>query len=411
MRLNIQCGLCRNVRFLFLLVLPFLWSRGSSSIGFANDLEAAESLPKRDVEHRGASPGTSLEWWYLTGPLWTDSTCDPKTGFPVEMSRSEQGRLPQPDWGFQMTFFHSGQSQQRGLLFHGAISKIDESLHDTWKLAEPWQTDRTEGLLGGARVEDLDLRMGPQFLNRVIDGSSHLDSSVWWARLSTSRFDVRLSLEIPDNQLWKHGDAGKVEKIPGQSNWYVSHPLIRARGHVRDKQGGLTRSVCGSLWFDHEIDVGVAQELSWKWFSIRFPDGNAYMFYEIWKEDSAVRGASQSMAQEATKGQAVRPLASFGEKFDRNTGVSIPISQVNIVSKEEVCLKSGGCYPQRFEIYFDAGGKKQVFYLQNIFPEQEVYDPLVRSYWEGLARVEDEFGRQGLAFIEMTRHRENPKKP
>jgi predicted secreted hydrolase len=349
-----------------------------------------------DISRLAARPGTSLQWWYLTGPLWKDEACDSQTGFPAS------GR--DPDWGTQLTFFYRGQGNTQGLLLHSAVSDVASKSHNFASLAEPWKPGAMSGIFGKADSESLRLRMGQNQLAEVVDLSRQADghgktlpvqtpleqmkNGRWWAQYSTDKYELDLEIELVNTKIWAHGNAGFVQKTTQTGNVYVSYPFLPARGTLRDLVKGTRHAVCGSIWFDHEVGVQNVQGVSWQWFALRFADGRSYMIYRV--SDSRSKNAS--------------PVTLTGEKYLLKTSIGEKLQDVALTASDSACLKSGNCYPQKFSISFREPGadKIQVLTVDSFFPEQEMKTETSKVYWEGMVRVRDAAGVSGIGYVELT---------
>ena len=313
-----------------------------------------------DINQIAARPGTPLQWWYLTGPLWKDEACGGQTGFALS------GR--DPDWGTQLTFFYRGQGNTQGLLLHSAVSDVASKSHSFSSLAEPWKPGAMSGVFGRADSESLHVRLGQHQLGEVVDLSRQagqaqaqqlqLKNGRWWAQYSTGKYELQLEIDLVDARLWAHGDAGYVQKTKQTGNVYVSYPFLPARGTLRDLVKGTRHAVCGSIWFDHEVGVQNVQRVSWQWFALRFADGRSYMIYRV----------ADTRAQNASS------VTVTGEKYFLKTKSGEKLQDVAITPDDSVCLASGNCYPQKFSISFrEANSDKiQVLTVDSFFPEQEM---------------------------------------
>jgi hypothetical protein len=319
---------------------------------------------------------------------WTLQSTEPKK--PVQPLA--------PAYGGQLTFFYRGASKMpssdagSGVLMHAAISNTGDEKHEHASLFEVWSPEGLSGLLGYARSEGPgagpDVALGSNSLAEISssgvssNGShSQTSSSQWWAEWSTPRYQVRLGLTINGDRLWPHGKKGFVQKTERTGNTYTSIPFVPARGTILDRMTGQAHQVCGSLWFDHEVDVQEVEKINWQWFALRFPDGRAYMLYRI------VDGAS---------------VRTMGETTGTANETKL-LETVVITPADDVCLKSGNCYPQSFVISFVENGQNRTLRIRSRFPEQEVISNIGKTYWEGIVDVTDEKGAMGLGFVEMTK--------
>lgn len=385
--------------FAMLVIMGWVSFNTSTKSLYANSAKSSSLTNKSrfPVSHRGATPGTSLEWWYLTGPLWQGNHCDPKTGLMSGPPINKLNSVVTPAWGTQLTFFYSGQGDQQGLLFHGGVSQPSSKLHEFSSLGEPWAKDKLSGLLGEVSSENLDIKLGPQLLALTSESKTNQEQS-WWYQLTTKRYELRLNVKVDTTKIWKHGDDGFVQKTPDSANWYITYPFLPVRGVIIHKESGKFESVCGSLWFDHEIGVQAVDNLDWSWFSVRFANGKAYMFYAITPSvETSDRAPTTAKKKKKFNEKTV------GESFAVTSTKVLPLTNIKIKPSKTACLKSGACYPQHFDIQFEENGKSKSLKVKSLFAEQEVRDQAVRSYWEGLADVTDENGDKGLAFVELTR--------
>ena len=360
---------------------------------------AQTPLTNREVDGislLAARTGTSLQWWYLTGPLWKDEACDSQTGFAAS------GR--DPDWGTQLTFFYRGQGSAQGLLLHSAVSDVASKSHNFASLAEPWKPGAMSGIFGKADSDSLRLRLGQHQLAEVVDLSRLVGGQVktpqaqtplvqmkngrWWAQYSTGKYELDLEIELVNTKIWAHGDAGYVQKTKQTGNVYVSYPFLPARGTLRDLAKGTRHAVCGSIWFDHEVGVQNVQGVSWQWFALRFSDGRSYMIYRV----------SDSRSKDSPS------VTLTGEKYLLKTSIGEKLQDVAVTDSDSACLVSGNCYPQKFSISFREPGadKIQVLTVESFFPEQEMKTETSKVYWEGMVRVRDAAGVSGIGYVELT---------
>jgi hypothetical protein len=347
--------------------------------------------PVRDLSVFWSQTGTLLQWWYLTGPLWIGDQCDGVTGWSTIAPH-------QADFGSQLTFFYRGSGEQQGFVMHGALANMSENAHEHVSHFETWSSGQTSGLFGYARNEGVgqgpELKIGNHELVALTAPlQSRATVAPWLASWQTKRYEVRLLLDVDFRRVWAHGRWGVVQKTASTANTYVSIPFITARGFVRDRQSSQSSPVCGSLWFDHEIDVQAVESTNWQWFALRFPSGQAYMIYRITDTSGKkpfVRVVGESFQLSKADAQQGAPRA--GE-----------LKNVTIEDGPAVCLKSQNCYPQSFVIRFVEDGVPRVLRLASRFPEQEVDTGLVKSYWEGLVDVSDESGTKGLGYVELTK--------
>jgi predicted secreted hydrolase len=203
------------------------------------------------------------EWWYATGTL-----------------ASDDGR----SFGYQLTFFRRGMAAQPSeassstyapehvLAAHLAVVDLRGA-----RLHQAERMRRIGAGLASAAEHELELVLDDFELRRDGGGVLHL--------LAHDR-DAGIGLELQlesSKPLVLHGERGLSRKgpEPGNASVYVSWTRLATRGtlHV----GGVSVSVSGESWFDHEwgssqLGAGV---VGWDWFGLRLDDGRELMLYRM----------------------------------------------------------------------------------------------------------------------------------
>ena len=313
--------------------------------------------------------GSSLEWWYFTGPLWRGSDCD-NLGF--------NSKRP-PDFGFQKTYFYSGQGKQRGLLLHSAESLVQQKKHHTLSFAQPLPANTLELPMAKLSESWLDIRLAQHSLLQL--GQKVLQS--WVLRTQNGNSEYSLLIEVNLDLLWKHGKDGFIEKTPGVGNFYETLPFLPTKGVRRNLANNTIEEVCGSLWFDHEWNVKNVNDLQWNWFALRNATGDAFMLYTIF-----------SMGAEH----------NFGEYFSARQSKFVPVQNLSIRQTKTDCLKSKNCYPTAFEIKAQVEKVVYSFSVAASFPEQEFSNSIGKNYWEGIINIKNHDKNWGLGYLEMARN-------
>jgi predicted secreted hydrolase len=314
-------------------------------------------------QQHGANSPTPLEWWYLTGHLWkADSNTSCNTLKDVLKLRG------QPNYAVQSTFFLSDAMQPRGLLSHASESRLDENTHHSSERVAVFTDNSKRHPLAFVSQGLLNIALGNwNFLHL-----GHSPQKVDWGL----NFDVRestyqLQLTFDKSSLWFHGNNGILKKTDTSENFYYTIPFVVASGQrIYRSPDNRTefQTVCGRLWFDHEIHVKNVNNVGWRWFGLTFNNARALMIYQIF-ENGKFRPAGGEMWQEESKKSTL-------------------LENVSIDPQESKCLDSGRCYPQKFNIEFTLPGskEKQSVRTESWFPEQEVSGGtggLGRPYWEG----------------------------
>jgi predicted secreted hydrolase len=321
----------------------------------------------------GSTPQNSLEWWYLTGHFWQNNTCNTSTGFPAKETS--------PDLGLQYTSFYSGQGTNQGSLLHTAHTFVREQKHEVQTRWEAFAPGKTSGVLSQVNPQWLDNFYGNTRLQQL----GKTAQANWQLNMQTTTHEF--SLVLQPQALWLHGKQGYAEKINGKGNVYVSMPFVPAQGIMTELKTQKRSEICGSFWFDHEVGVQQVDKVQWHWFAIRFPSGKAYMIYDIRAQNGA----------KALVGEVFQMKPSFKSAASKLTDLKIEESK-------NLCLASGNCYPQSFNLKFKENNRNVSVSVTALLGEQEILAPegQGKNYWEGMASARLENGETGQAYVEMT---------
>lgn len=338
----------------------------------------------------GANSPTSLEWWYLTGHLWK---ADDKT--PCATVKDVTSFQHKPDYAVQSTFFLSDSGQPRGLLSHASESRLDEKKHHSSERVAVFADESKKHPLANVAQGLLNLSLGNWNLLHLGRSTQELN---WGLNFDVGGSEYRLQLAFDKRALWFHGNKGVLKKTEASQNFYYTVPFIVASGqrvYRHSDNRSEFQTVCGRLWFDHEIHVKNVNDVGWRWFGLTFNNSSALMIYQIFEN-----------------GQ-FRPAG--GELWREDKYKSTPLEKVSIEPQENKCLASGRCYPQKFKIEFELPNSKSKHRVitESWFPEQEVSGSgggLGRPYWEGGVKAlwsssegKGEFGQpmEGLGYTEL----------
>lgn len=312
----------------------------------------------------GARSPTPLEWWYFTGHLWkSENTKTCETGDVVQLMKSRS-----PDYGVQSTFFLSDKQEPMGILAHSAESQLDKKVHRSSEKFTSFSQLGSFNPIAFVSQQFLNLTLGHWRLAQLGNFTKHL---VWDLRFDVKGTEYLLQLTLPKNKFWFHGNKGFLKKTAASGNFYYTHPEVFATGQriVKEKNGARSiESVCGQLWFDHEIHVQSVMDVGWKWFGLTFTNGNALMLYQI-SEKSKVNEAQ-------------------GELWNAQSGHTTHLKNVRIEGKNEYCTESRHCFPQHYTIQFDnpEGSAENELKVVSRFESQlmdNATNGLGRPYWEG----------------------------
>jgi predicted secreted hydrolase len=262
----------------------------------------------------GAHPTFRTEWWYATG--W----------------------LEQPDGkplGFQVTFFRSATAHDANnpsrfapkqlVIAHAALS--DPTLG---KLLHGQKIAREGFGLAWARTGDTDVKLEQWRLQRG-NANDAAKRSVYDTTIRASDFALSLHMTASQAPLLQ-GDRGysrKGEKS-AQASYYYSEPQLVVTGSVT--RAGVTQTVRGTAWLDHEWSTSVLDEnaTGWDWTGINLADGGALMAFQIrgkggeklWAH-ATMRDASGSLSQFGPNDVLFRPRRTWRSG---RTGASYPVA-------------------------------------------------------------------------------------
>jgi len=334
--------------------------------GFAVPQPGHEFAFPRDF---GSHEDFKLEWWYLTGHLFTDD-----------------GRR----FGFQATFFRSARGPETasapgmafgaGQLFFAHMALLDVA---SGKYIHQQRLNR-DGWDAFARTNALDVRNGNWSLRMtdVTNRTMALAGSV----NGQGAYQLMLTPRQPLVSFGRDAVSRKAAD-PEAASYYLTFPRLAAAGTVT--WDGVTRPVRGEAWMDHEISSSQlgTNQCGWDWCCLQFTDGREIMAYRMRQKDGA-QDPFSTLVWVAPDGR-LTPLDSsrFTLRPQRiwtspATGAKYPVSE-------------------RLETY-DLAGRPVVYTLEPLADNQEMSGDRL-AYWEGACRIRDAAGAEvGSAFLELT---------
>jgi predicted secreted hydrolase len=324
--------------------------------GFAVPQPGHEFSFPRD---HGAHPAFKLEWWYLTGHLF-----------------SKDGRR----FGYQATFFRSASPDRSTQVYLAHMAVIDAK---TGKFYYQERLNR-EGWDADAEIGGLDVHNGPWSLRMTDDKDLRMELR------GGVRADVLFGLELsPAKPLVIFGEDGVSRKgaEPTAASYYLTFPRLRTTGTIAF--GNETIPVTGESWMDHEISSSQlgSNQVGWDWAGVQFGDGREIMLYRLRLRDGTADPAS-SLTWVDAAGHTKKSAFTW-EVLARWTSPS-----------------TGAVYPSRIRITTTdpATGKETAYILEPLAQNQELAGHLGGiPYWEGACRVLSADGREiGSAYLELT---------
>jgi predicted secreted hydrolase len=320
----------------------------------------------------GSHPDYKLEWWYLTGHLYTAETPARRFGFQATFFRSAAPRpvaaRPAP----------AGFGHDQIYLAHMALIDVG-----TGRFLHQERLNRA-GWDAAAATDTLDVRNGDWSL-RFLDSTSETIQLTGGVR-ADARFALTLT---PAKPLVRFGDGGYSRKgaAPTAASYYLTFPRLGVAGSLT--VDGVTARVTGTAWMDHEYSSSQLDQnqVGWDWLSAQLNDGRELMFYRLRTTDGGTDPAS-TLTWIARDGTLTR--APF--RWEPLTTWKSP--------------RTGAIYPQRIRLTTTdpATGAETILLVEPFHPDQELGGKLGGvTYWEGACRLLSPEGADlGSAYLELT---------
>jgi len=313
-----------------------------------------------------AQPGFGMEWWYVTGHLFSHER---NLGFEVSFFRVGVTRFPT-----------EGTFSVRDLYF--AHFALTDQANKRFLFGE--RSSRGALAEAGSRSDRLDVWVGDW----------RLRGDVTQMNLSAEEpgYGLELVLE-PIKPPAFQGDQGYSRKgeNPHEASYYVSLPRLDASGTLRLEDQVLP--VSGQAWMDREVMTPVhgAEVRGWDWFAVQLEDNREVMLYRLYTE----KGVSNHSA-----GTVI--LADGNATALSSTEISYR------ASKQWRSPETG--------ILYDVGWRVSVprhdlqLEIVAVMNEQEFIArrSTRNAYWEGACEVRGTWQGQpilGRAYLEMNRER------
>ena len=321
----------------------------------------------------GSHPEFKIEWWYLTGHLFTTEPTPRRFGFQATFFRSASplatAANPAPE------AFGNAQIY----LAHMALVDIASGrfLHQERLNRAGWNAF--------ASTETLDVRNGDWSL-RFLDPAAEKMELVGGIR-ADARFTLALT---PAKPRVLFGDAGYSRKgaAPTAASYYITFPRLDVAGSL--VLDGQSLPVSGQAWMDHEYSSSQldAHQVGWDWLSAQLHDGRELMFYAL----------------RTTTGE-IDPVSrlTWIDREGRTTNAPYRWEPLTHWTSPH----TGAKYPQRIRVTTTdpAGGREVVLFVEPYHPDQELGGSLGGvTYWEGACRILAADGKTelGYAYMELT---------
>ncbi len=329
----------------------------------------------------GSHPDYKIEWWYLTGHLFTPETA----------------AAPARRFGFQATFFRSAAPRDvaarpsPAAFGHDQIYLAHMALIDTatGRFLHQERLNRA-GWDASASTETLAVRNGDWSL-RLADPAAPAGAETLLL-VGGIRADARFTLTLtPSKPLSRFGEGGYSRKgsAPTAASYYLTFSRLAASGTLA-LDGAAPVPVTGQAWMDHEYSSSQLDEsqVGWDWLSAQLDDGRELMFYALRSRDGSLDPAS-TLTWIDREGRLAKapyrwePLATWRSP------------------------RTGAAYPNRIRLTTTdpATGREFVVIVEPFAPDQELGGSLGGvTYWEGACRLlsADTKAELGSAYLELT---------
>jgi predicted secreted hydrolase len=335
----------RVVAALLLLVALALTAGGGAT---AQTTPAAPKVaPVVLPRDHGAHPGFGIEWWYSAG-LVKDAAGHRYSYFATIWKAGSAGlaHVNLIDLATNKTVLSSDDVSPAAVIGAGPLSVTVGRMSYTWA-ASP-------GRFGRFLV--------------------HADTT-------EGAIDLTLA---PRRAYVLHGTRGVIQQGRGGPSAYYS--ATRLAVSVRRRVGGVTKTLSGEGWFDHQWGnfSATPEALHWDWFACRLTDGRDLMLYRFL--DTANRPLPQaSTGTLVSRTGAVTHLSSF-TVTERAPFVSTPAL--------------GATYPLGWRLQVPRAGLDLT--LKTLATKQFISITGAGTIWEGAARTVR--GAPGLCYVEDSRN-------
>lgn len=343
----------------------------------------------------GSHPDYKIEWWYLTGHIFTAET-------------------PARRFGFQATFFRSAAPRDvaarpaPAAFGHDQIYLAHMALIDvaTGRFLHQERLNRA-GWAAAASTDTLDVRNGDWSLSflpppatsadqshsqSIIDNGIAPGGSEAMRLVGGIRADARFTLTLtPEKPLVRFGEDGYSRKgaAPTAASYYLTFSRLGVEGSFALGDSAPVK-VAGQAWMDHEYSSSQLDDsqVGWDWLSAQLNDGRELMFYALRRRDGSLDPASTLTWIDREGRTAKAPY-----RWEPLTTWKSP--------------HTGATYPQRIRLTTTdpATGREAVFLVAPFHPDQELGGSLGGvTYWEGACRILSADGATelGSAYMELT---------
>lgn len=358
---------------LLIALCPLLLAQTTPGVRFTTARPGKQFTFPRD---HGSHPDFRIEWWYITGHLFTADKS--RYGFQATFFR-RASEIP-PD-AKEAPEFSSGQLY----LAHMALLdvKTGRFIHQERINRGGWDAQASE--------QTLDVRNGNWSLRFAGAGQPPDTMLLEGSIRGEAAFTLTLTPQKPLVIFGKDGVSRKGAEETAASH-YLTWPRLAVSGSLRTGEASVP--VTGSAWMDHEMSSSQLSEgqAGWDWASLQLDDGRDVMAYRMRRTDGTTDPYS-TLAWISREG-AVQHVAPPAFRWEVTGTWKSPASGAN--------------YPVRVRISAPdpVTGQEVSWQLEPLAENQELTGALGGvTYWEGACRVLNSDGVEcGRAFLELTGH-------
>ena len=319
------------------------------------------------------------------------STPEPTTEAPevegiVRLPKDEGVHLTPVEWWYFNGHVDTPEGRTFSYHFVTFLSKLDSGL--TPQLKQLSWADHEKGVHLVGEKASFSLVEESSGTFDLTNGDWHMSGDGETYRLSFTIDDYAVELEGRSTKSpVLHDDTGYVDLGIAGKTYYYSRTDIELSGTV--SVDGVSHSVTGTTWMDHQWGDFSTAHIGWDWFSLNMDDGSDLMISVVWEQDSS------------------KHIETYGTYVPANgqRAVHLPGDDISLEPTATwTSSDTGGEYPMGWRLVVDSLGINIM--LSPVMRDAEFtltgFVPII--YWEGA--VEASGSRNGApvsgrGFVEM----------
>lgn len=306
----------------------------------------------------------SIEWWYLTANLTSNSGKRFGLQWTLFRTHAKQAHIQSPWWDDQLYFAHFALEDDNGHIAFERFARAGQAQVTAFPFL--------------AQIDHWSLKSPQQDFLPL--------------QLQVSESDYHVDLTLDNSPRVLHGEQGFSQKTTdGHASYYYSYPLLEAQGSLIFK--GEEYQVSGSAWYDREWSSGLLDDRynGWEWFSIQrsAPASGALMVFCLRGSDNRYRYCSGSDISASGKVQ----------HLDHQI-ISLTADQFTTLDNKQ--------YPTQWQLNIKATANtpEQQLTIQSVNSDSR--NKLTILYWEGRIQVSGQYADnnstefKGIGYVELT---------